>query len=191
LIFSGFPERIAAVSPKRRRDMSSVAIQKFAKNKAPASFFKQVDALFDEIRQRAFSLFEQRGSKVGRDAEDWLAAEREILWLPPLDLVESDGRFLVRVAVPGFQAKEIAVTALPEAIFVEAESEAKKEETEGETRVSELASRKVYRKIDLPAPIDVDKTTAKLENGLLKLEAIKAGEGNAKKVRFNAARGAA
>jgi HSP20 family protein len=118
-----------------------------------------------------------------------VTAEREILWSPPVDMVESDGRFRVRVAVPGFQAKEIAVMALPEAIFVEAESESKKEETEGKTRLSELASRKVYRKIDFPAPIDVDRTTAKLESGVLELEAVKAGESNAKKVEVAAARG--
>lgn len=172
--------------------MSAVPVQKFPKNEAAASFFKRVDSLFDEIRKRAFSLFEQREFRVGRDiVDDWLAAEHEILWQPPVDLVENDTRFHVRVAAPGFQAKEIAVTALPQAIFVEAESEEMKEDTEGETRLSELASRKVYRKIDLPAPIDVDKTTANLENGVLELEAVKAGERNAKNVEVTSARGAA
>jgi hypothetical protein len=31
-----------------------------------------------EIRLRAFELFEQRGCEPGRDAQDWLAAEREV-----------------------------------------------------------------------------------------------------------------
>jgi HSP20 family molecular chaperone IbpA len=155
--------------------MSSVAVQKFPKNEATAPFFKRVDSLFEEIRKKAFSLFEQRGLRDGRDVEDWLAAEREILWLPPVDLVESDGRFRIRVAAPGFQAKEITVTALPEAIFVEAKSETKEEETKGEARLLELASRKVYRRIDLPAPIDVEQMTARLENGVLELVAVKAG----------------
>jgi HSP20 family molecular chaperone IbpA len=171
--------------------MSSVAIQRFPKNEAAAPFFRRVNSLLDEIRQRAFSLFERRGFGDGRDTEDWLAAEREILWSPPVDLVESDGRFRLRVAVPGFQAKEITVTALPDAIVVEAASETKKEETEAVTRLSELASRKVYRRIDLPAPIDVERTTGTLENGVLELEAVKAGENNAKKVHVAAAREAA
>ena len=34
--------------------------------------------LEDEIRQRAFELYQQRGSSSGSEAEDWLAAEREI-----------------------------------------------------------------------------------------------------------------
>jgi len=34
--------------------------------------------LEDEIRQRAFELYEQRGAGSGSEAEDWLAAEREV-----------------------------------------------------------------------------------------------------------------
>jgi hypothetical protein len=34
--------------------------------------------LEDEIRQRAFELYQQRGSRPGSEAEDWSAAEAEI-----------------------------------------------------------------------------------------------------------------
>jgi Protein of unknown function (DUF2934) len=34
--------------------------------------------LEDEIRRRAYELYQQRGAKGGSEAEDWLAAEREI-----------------------------------------------------------------------------------------------------------------
>lgn len=34
--------------------------------------------LEDEIRRRAYELYQQRGSIAGSEAEDWLAAEREI-----------------------------------------------------------------------------------------------------------------
>jgi hypothetical protein len=32
-----------------------------------------------EIRMRAYELYEQRGCTPGQEAEDWLAAEREVL----------------------------------------------------------------------------------------------------------------
>jgi DUF2934 family protein len=35
--------------------------------------------LEDEIRRRAYELYEQRGYLPGRDYEDWLTAEQEIL----------------------------------------------------------------------------------------------------------------
>ncbi len=33
----------------------------------------------DEIRRRAYEIFQQRGQGPGGEAEDWLAAEREVL----------------------------------------------------------------------------------------------------------------
>jgi Protein of unknown function (DUF2934) len=35
--------------------------------------------LEDEIRQRAYELYQQRGSRAGSEAEDWLTAESEVL----------------------------------------------------------------------------------------------------------------
>lgn len=35
--------------------------------------------LEDEIRRRAYELYQQRGSASGSEAEDWVTAEREIL----------------------------------------------------------------------------------------------------------------
>lgn len=35
--------------------------------------------LDDEIRRRAYELWEQRGRETGHENEDWLVAEREIL----------------------------------------------------------------------------------------------------------------
>jgi hypothetical protein len=34
--------------------------------------------LEDEIRRRAYELYEQRGTGAGNEAEDWFAAEREV-----------------------------------------------------------------------------------------------------------------
>lgn len=163
--------------------MSTVNIQKFRESEASRPFFKQVDRLFDQIRQRAFSLFENRGFSHGRDIEDWLAAERQILWSAPMELIENDKEFRVRIAAPGFEAKEIQVTALPDAIVVQAESERKHDKTEGEARISEFGSRKLYRRVDLPSPIDLDKTTAALDKGVLELVAAKAAQPKEQQVR--------
>jgi hypothetical protein len=35
--------------------------------------------LEDEIRRRAYELYQQRGYSAGKEAEDWLTAEREVL----------------------------------------------------------------------------------------------------------------
>jgi len=55
---------------------------KTAKGAAPSEMAKiatQAMNLQDEIRIRAFHLFVQRGCKHGRDLEDWVRAESEVL----------------------------------------------------------------------------------------------------------------
>lgn len=41
-----------------------------------------------EIQQRAYELFLERGCEHGRDVEDWLEAERELIELAELRAVE-------------------------------------------------------------------------------------------------------
>ena len=166
--------------------MSKVAIQTFRNEPVP-SFFEEADRLFDEIRRRAFSLFEHRGFSPGRDLDDWLAAEREILWSPPVEMIENEKEFRVQIAVPGCEAKDIQVTALPESILVQTQPERTPEKKDGTVHISEISARKLYRRLDLPSPIDLEKITAKLDKGLLRLVAPKAAPTVEKKIHVAAA----
>jgi len=42
-----------------------------------------VNPTIDQIAARAFALYCERGRQHGRDVEDWLQAERELLQEPP------------------------------------------------------------------------------------------------------------
>ena len=129
----------------------------------------------------AYSLFEKRGQTEGKDIEDWLAAERELLWSPPAELTETKDEFRIRVAVPGFNEKTIEVTATPEAVFVKADaSSEEKKENEG-TVFTEFGERTLFRRGDLPEPADVDDATATLSNGVLTVTAKKAAQPEGKK----------
>jgi len=44
--------------------------------KKPLSEAKRLE---DQIRQRAYELYEERGREDGHDVEDWLRAEEEIM----------------------------------------------------------------------------------------------------------------
>ncbi len=44
-----------------------------------AATVPQLRASQNQIRERAFEIFESRGSKPGYDVQDWLRAERQIL----------------------------------------------------------------------------------------------------------------
>jgi HSP20 family protein len=154
--------------------MSNVAVEKVRDGDTPPpTLFERMTAMADKIRQRAFEVFECRGCGDGRSLEDWLQAERDVVQSPEAELIEKDGKLQVRVALPGFDVKDIRVTALPTALFIEAEAKHKHEKTEGDVYLREFGQKQLFRRLDMPAPINVDKVTATLDRGVLQLTAPK------------------
>lgn len=154
--------------------MSQVAIEKINGDVTQSSLITKMKDLTERIRQRAFDIFKHRAPDDGSDLDDWFKAEHELIWAPESDLVEKDGKFEMQVAVPGFDAKDVTVTALPDAVVVCAESSHQHDKSDGNVCFCDFAERTLFRRFDLPAPIDVDKVTASLDKGLLKLTAAKA-----------------
>lgn len=136
--------------------------------------FSEFDDLMDRIRIRAYNLFRDRGSNLGRDLDDWLTAEREVCW-PAAELEEEDDEFEIKIALAGFEPDEISLTATPRELIVKAAHESKRESDEtSDARWSEFRSNEVYRRVELPADIDVDRIETSFRNGMLEIEAPKA-----------------
>lgn len=137
--------------------------------------FAEFDKLADQIRMEAFNLFGHRGAGDGHALEDWLEAEHKFCW-PAAELSESNDQFSVKIAVAGFEPKEITVTATPREIMVKASHEHKASGGDGEEKLrwSEFRSNDVLRRVELPADVDVDEISASLKNGLLEITAAKA-----------------
>ena len=70
---------------------------------------------------------------------------------------------------------------MPEGIVVQGEHQVKQAEP-AELRMSEFGSKKMYRRLDLPAPVDPDKVSAGLVNGILTIVAGKATPAKEKKI---------
>ena len=167
--------------------MSNIAVEKVRDGDAtPPTLLERMTAIADKIRQRAYEFFQCRGCAHGRSLDDWLQAERDVVQSPEAELVEKDGKFQVQVAVPGFDSKDILVTAMPTVLFVEAESKHEHEKSDGDVYFCEFGQKQLFRRLDLPAPIHVDKVSASLEHGILRLTAPKTVD-SANKVRGFAA----
>lgn len=146
--------------------------------------FEEFDEIADRIRVRAYNLFQNRGFSEGQDLDDWLTAEREICW-PATVLTEKDDEFEIMVALAGFEPEDISVTATPRELFIKAsrsdERKASKEEKGAHVLWNEFRSNDVYRRIEFPADVNVDKISAELERGMLEIEAPKAKKPKARK----------
>jgi HSP20 family protein len=141
--------------------------------------FAELDQLADRIRVQAYNLFTRRGAVDGHALDDWIAAEHEVCW-PSAELIERDAEYVLKVALAGFAPAEINVTATPREIIIKAAHEHKTEGTEdGKTkcRWSEFRSNDVFRRVELPATVDVEKVSASLKNGLLEIVASRAKPG--------------
>lgn len=154
--------------------MANVAIKKIQESEAGAiSLFAESEKTAEAIRQRAFEYFLGRGGAPGADLEDWLRAERELIWSPGAEMTENDRDVTLRVQAPGFEPAEIQITATPDSMLVEAETSHTHEDSKGKVHFCEF-TRTLFRRFDLPEAINVDKVSATLDKGILRIVATKA-----------------
>ena len=158
--------------------MSDVKIRCEADGEHNLPVFEEIERKIEAVRQRAFDLFSSRGGRQGRDLDDWITAERELMGSSPAEMKERQNEFEVDVALPGFRADDVELTATPHELILHAE---RKMQRSGETdRVvwSEFGSNEVYRRFTLPANVSADRVTAELKFGVLRVHAPKSDVAN-------------
>ena len=155
--------------------------------KKAESIFDELNRMQDEIMRRAHSIFEWNGGTSGRELENWLQAEQELVWKPTVELSERDNEFYLQIAAPGVDPKEISIEVTPEDILVKAQHQHEHNETTGTVHMCEFSAGTMFRAIRLPKKIDPDKTRAEFKDGLLSLKAPLAEEARTKKLRIEAA----
>jgi HSP20 family protein len=154
--------------------------------KKTESISDELSDIRNRITQRAFEIFDANGHAFGRDLEDWLAAERELVWKPPIELEEKNGEFHLEIAAPGLDAKDIEIQVCPDQILVKAESRHEHNEEKGHVHICEFTSGSLFRSIKLPKNIDPDRVKAGFKNGILTLTAAVAKEEKARAVEVKA-----
>jgi HSP20 family protein len=128
----------------------------------------------ETISRRAYEFFEQRGREIGREIDDWLHAECELLRPVRIEISEDDKVLKVRAEVPGFSAKDIQISVEPRRIIISGQTETTEDQKTAETVISEWKSNEILRAVELPAEVDPGKATAVVKDGILELSIEKA-----------------
>ena len=128
----------------------------------------------DRIRERAYELSQKRGHS-GRDVDDWLTAESEIISVPPAELVEKDDTFQVRMAIVGIDLEDMRILTSSDQLLVRGDYGRNRETDEGIVHLCDFKSATVFRSIHFPQPIDVNTVTVEFRDGILRVTARKAG----------------
>jgi HSP20 family protein len=155
---------------------------------------RKAETLFDEIEQiqkrvseRAYELFRNRGAALGAALNDWLAAERQTIWKPAVEVCQKDNQFVVEAALAGVEASQLDIQVTRDMLLIKADTPHTHPETKGLVHVCEFQPGQLIRAIKLPAPIDPEAVTAEYRDGLLRVTAAIAAEQHAKKVDVHAA----
>jgi len=151
------------------------------------SIHDEIERMNDRIMHRAYEIFLGNGSNVGHDLDDWLAAERELVWKPAIELRENGNEILLTIAMSGVEPIDLNIEVTAEALLVRGETQHDHKQDEGEIYTCEFASGTLFRAIHLPKPIDPDRVKADFSNGLLRLKAPIAQEQPAKHMTTEAA----
>ena len=120
------------------------------------------------IAERAFELFNGRSDGIERALDDWLSAERETVWRPPVEVVEKDGEFLVEAAVAGINPKELDVQVTSGAVLIQGNG-AHRHRPGEIVHSCEFRPGRLFRSVEFPRPVDPDQVRADYQNGLLRV----------------------
>src|SRR3954469_17870559 len=92
------------------------------------------------VMHRAYDIFQRNGQPSGRDLEHWFQAEQELLWKPPIEIHETDGKLVMEAAVSGVDPKDMNIEVSPEDIVLKAETQHQHDETKGRLHICEFES---------------------------------------------------
>ncbi len=111
-----------------------------------------------------------------------LPTESELIGAYPAEITEDEDAVYVNAEMPGFGRDEISVSCDSGVLHISAERTP--EEAEGTTHLNERQYTRVERSFSLPAPVDEEKSEAKLEDGVLKLKLPKTEESKPRRIEI-------
>jgi len=147
------------------------------------SLIDQMDETFNALARRAYEIFDVSGRAFGRDLDNWLQAEHELLRSVALNITETDEEFMIKAEVPGFTENEIEVAVERGRVTIAGQRDSSEQEKKGKTVCAESCLDQLLRVVDLPSEIEADKVTAILKNGVLELTLPKAAKAEAVRIR--------
>jgi HSP20 family protein len=135
-----------------------------------ASLVDELERIRHRISERAYELF-RTSDGWNNPNDDWLNAERELLWQPAVELCQKDGRFEVRAAVAGVDPKDLAVTVTSDDLLIKGNGAHEHRAEMGTVHLCEFSGGTLFRSVHFPAPIVPEKVVAECRDGLLTITA--------------------
>jgi HSP20 family protein len=130
----------------------------------PEPFSREVDRLFDAF--------------FGQGERD---ARR---WVPPMDLVESEGHLVLKADLPGLSEGDVSIEVEDGTLRISGERKAEREQTERGWYRIERSFGSFSRSLTLPDGVDPDGIEASFHNGVLEVRIPKAAERKPRRIEI-------
>jgi HSP20 family molecular chaperone IbpA len=133
---------------------------------------QEIQMLHDRISRRAYDLYEARRAADGSPVNDWLRAEREVCWVPQVELQETDRAFHLMIRLSDVADERIEVNVLPEMIVLRSASENESGAQCG-ADLCQSEPKLLFGWIVFPSQIHAESAVIRLEDDLLRVSAAK------------------
>jgi HSP20 family protein len=135
----------------------------------PQPFSRDVDRLFDAF--------------FGPDRE------QSRRWVPPVDLVEAEDHFVLKVDLPGLSEEDVSIEVQDGNLTISGERSAEHESQERGWYRIERSFGSFNRSLTLPDGVDADAITASFDRGVLEVRIPKPEERKPRRVEISAGNG--
>lgn len=95
------------------------------------------------------------------------------IWHPPVELIETETELILQAEVPGVKIKDLEVRTTQNAISISGKHFVKHLTSKKEVISSELHYGEIQYTVNLPVPIQNERTEAELVDGILTLTMLK------------------
>jgi HSP20 family protein len=154
-------------------DKTQIEVERTPQGQSPApqgdlmgSLRHEMNRLFDSFSLSPAPFPYRRRMALFEPMRDWIPGFAAV---PPMDLVEDNGGYLMTVELPGLSSEDIKLRVTEDMISVSAEKSESHKSEKGEHRISELRYGTFQRAMALPPGIDADKIEAIFKNGVLRV----------------------
>jgi HSP20 family protein len=90
-------------------------------------------------------------------------------WLPSLDLLEEPDAYVVELDMPGVSLKDLSISVAGRHLTLSGRRQIVRDYAAARVRVRERWSGAFSRSVELPGPVDAERLTATLHEGILRI----------------------
>ena len=137
------------------------------------------------VRWNPYSEIDAFRNQLDRLFNEMAAANTSSTWKPAIELHNAEDHFVLKVQLPGLEAKDIEIEATRDGVMLKGTIRQNSENEKNNRRYSEFYYGTFQRTVKLPIAIQNDRVQADFQNGILTLTLPKVEEAVNRVVKVN------